>query len=90
MENLECECAALGEHAPCGPCENSDGFNTETIIVEWNIESGFAGADHRGTWEFEPGELPTDREERDKILEEWLETEIANRISAGYYVVGEE
>ena len=44
----------------------------------WCIETGFAGATHRGGWEFD--ERPSDGE-----LEEMLSAELVNYIDAEYW-----
>lgn len=73
------------------PEENEyEGYNSEVVRYEWWIDTGYVGADHRDVWIFEPGELPDDPSERASLLDEMLDTEMANVINAGYRILWED
>lgn len=60
--------------------------NTETLTVDWCIETGYAGGTHKGQWVFLPGELPMDPEEQEKILDEYMQSEMEMRVSCGWSI----
>lgn len=61
------------------------------IIVKWTIGTGYANANHSGQWEIDREEWDgMSEEEREKMLSEMMEDEIANHIDAGYEVAGED
>lgn len=53
-------------------------MTTKMIKYKWSIETGYAGAVHRGEWE-----VPEDTTEEE--LELMLQDEIGNHISAAYW-----
>lgn len=61
-------------------------YNTKTVRVKWKIGIGFVGATREGTWDLDPGELPNDPSEREKLLDEMLEDEISNYMDAYYEI----
>lgn len=59
----------------------------DTIVVKWWINTGFANANHAGQWEFDREEwIEMTERERDKMLDEMMQDELANHIDAGYGV----
>lgn len=55
--------------------------------VDWGIDTGFSGASHSGTWEIDQAAWDAmTPEERDTMLNEFMQDEIANHIEPWWKV----
>lgn len=57
------------------------------VIVKWRIDTGYPTAKHGGEWEIDRAEWENMNEkDREEMLSEWMEAEIANRIEGSWEV----